>query len=80
MFGLFKEKKQNELFKVSYVLSCHIRDGEAVFNIDRDMQSILVEAPTLIDVQRNLGKFIPLTPHVYIHSIKKIDIKHVTGD
>lgn len=75
MFGIFRRKKK-DVYKVEYVLSARICDGKAEFDFG-DMRTAYVEAEHLMDAQREFASRFPLTPHVYVHRISKMDVKAI---
>ena len=59
------------LYRVSYVAGAFI-DGEKVHLDLKHLQDIFVEADDLMEAQVTFAKKMALTPHVYIHEIKKV--------
>lgn len=80
MFGIFKKKPQPKahVYKVRYVLSATIdptagKAGTVTFNFEY-MKEVFVEANTVIEAQVIFASKHMLTPHVYVHDIKQVDI------
>ena len=75
MFGWFKRRKKNPLhiYKVQYVLCASIYQDKVTFDL-KDLNEEFVEATDIIDAQSKIASRIPLTPHVYIHKISKVDL------
>ena len=75
MFGWFKKKEkiQLQVYKVQYVLCASIYQGKVTFDL-KDLDEEFVEATDIIDAQSKIASQIPLTPHVYIHKISKVDL------
>ena len=70
----FKRKDKltaKNLYKVSYIAGTFI-DGDKVSFDLKHLQDIFVEAYDLMEAQAVFAKKMMITPHVYIHEIKKV--------
>ncbi len=75
MFNIFKKKPPKHVFRVRYVLGSFIdpKEGKVTFNLD-EMQEAFVLASHLMEAQRVFASRHMLTPHIYVHDIKQIDM------
>lgn len=70
----FKKKEKHILktvYKVSYIAGAFIDGDKVCFDL-KHLQDIFVEADDLMEAQAAFAKKMVLTPHVYIHKIKKV--------
>ena len=70
----FTRKKPGNLYRCIYCICCNIDDDQVQFDL-KDASELIVSAASLVDAQVLLAKKIPLSPHVYIHSIKKLNVE-----
>ena len=83
MFGIFKKKLQpkTHVYKVQYV-QCATLDpsagkaGTATFDL-KYMKDAFVKANDVLEAQAIFASKHMLTPHVYVHDVKQIDITAV---
>ena len=70
---LFKKRiEEKHIYRCQYVLGANLTSsGIAAFKLS-DLNEVFVSANTIPDAQIELAKKIPMTPHVYIHEIKKV--------
>ena len=80
MFGIFKKKSQlnAHVYRVQYVQCATIdpsagEAGTVTFDF-KHMKDAFVKADTVIEAQAIFASKYMLTPHVYVHDIKQIDI------
>ena len=73
MWPFKREDKRaaKNLYRVSYVAGAFIDGDKACFDL-KHLQDIFVEADGLMEAQAAFAKKMALTPHVYIHEIKKV--------
>ena len=67
----FSRKKRVNLYKCTYCLAASISGDEVKFDL-KDKSELIVSANNLLDAQVVLASKIPMSPHVYIHEIKKM--------
>lgn len=85
MFEIFKKKPQPKahVYRVQYVQCATIDPsaGEAgIVTFDfKHMKEAFVKADTIIEAQAIFASKCMLTPHVYIHDIKQIDITTINA-
>lgn len=75
MFSIFKKKPPKHVFRVRYVLGATIdpTEGKVTFKLD-DMREAFVQASNLMEAQQVFASRHVLTPHVYVHELKQIDM------
>ena len=83
MLGIFKKKPKDKMhvYKIQYVLCATIDPnagaaGTATFDF-KYMKEAFVKADHIVEAQAVFASKCMLTPHVYIHDIKQIDIATV---
>ena len=69
----FTRKKSGNLYRCTYCICCNIDGDQVQFDL-KDASELIVSAASLADAQVLFAKKILLTPHVYIHSIKKMNV------
>ena len=79
MLGLFKRKPQSKahIFKVRYVLGATIdpsagKAGTVTFDLNW-MRETYVKADHVMEAQAIFASKNMLTPHVYVHDIRRVD-------
>lgn len=79
MFNIFK-KPLKHVFRVRYVLGACIdtKEGKVTINLD-EMQEAFVQASYLMEAQQVFASRHMLTPHIYVHEIKQIDLNIETS-
>lgn len=80
MFGIFKKKPQPKahVYRVQYVIGATIdpsagEGGTVTFDLQW-LQDAYVKADHIMEAQTIFASKHMLTPHVYVHDIKQIDI------
>lgn len=73
-----KPKRKSHIFKVQYVLNATIDPsagiaGTVTFDL-RWMRETYVEADNVMEAQVIFASKNTLTPHVYVHDIKQVDL------
>lgn len=72
-FKLFSKRiEEKHIYRCQYVLGANLTNsGIAAFKLS-ELNEVFVSADSLPNAQIELAKKIPMTPHVYIHEIKKV--------
>lgn len=70
---IFKKKiEEKHIYRCQYVFSANLTSGGIVSFKLSNINEVFVSAKTIPEAQVELAKKIPMTPHVYIHEIKKV--------
>ena len=75
----FKKKTKKYLYRVEYIYSASLSLTSAEFDF-RDMVEQFVAADNLLEAQKEFASKNSITPHVYIHSIRRVHSNNLSTE